>query len=335
MYNSTDRDPAPDSVARVQGEYKIGRCIVVMRGFIRARSSFGLLLSYGMNTFPRCRLSPIRGVETLAFVLIFCVVPEARAESRGSHLAAVRARGELVVLTYNIPTPFVLINDGQVDGVDYEIMRSFAKSLGVTLRVRVLPTFRGLIPAIVRGDADIAAASISISAERERIVDFSEPYFPNRTAVLTRANAPWNTLLDLKGRRVSVMPESRAEMLAAKFIPNVVLVRSESYGQRLACVLQGGCDLTVGDLMFAIAAEKKYKTLKLAFFLPNTDEYGFVLPEGSDLNGPLSAHIRYLRSTGLLHSILERHLGPQAALIVSQARHGRAGASPCTDAATP
>ena len=64
--------------------------------------------------------------------------------------------------------------------------------------------FKGLIPALQAGRADIAVSAIYITPERSRVVDFTDPYYAGGLVVLTKKDGPIKTLKDMDGRKVSV-----------------------------------------------------------------------------------------------------------------------------------
>ena len=114
---------------------------------------------------------------------------------------------------------FYYIRDGRQYGVTSEALRLFEKYLNGRLglagtdRVHVvaLPLTRDrLIPAVVDGNADIAAGGLTATAERLKLVDFSEPWITDvRELVVTGPVAvPLQGLEDLSGREVVVRVSS-------------------------------------------------------------------------------------------------------------------------------
>ena len=61
-------------------------------------------------------------------------------------------------------------------GISVDVAQALADSMGLELEV-INMDFSTLIPALETGDIDIVIASMSITAEREEKVDFSDPYF--------------------------------------------------------------------------------------------------------------------------------------------------------------
>ena len=103
---------------------------------------------------------------------------------------------------------------GQPRGFEYEMIQKYRKYLKTRVRARSWPVifvfipvpFDDLIPALVEGRGDIAAAGLTITAEREKKVAFTEPYFPNVKEVLVTSKevSDIKSLTDLSGRSVFV-----------------------------------------------------------------------------------------------------------------------------------
>ena len=75
---------------------------------------------------------------------------------------------------------------GEITGFDIELWDALAKELGLTYRL-VPMKFTELLPALTAKKIDVALAGITIRSEREKIVDFSFPYFESGLQVAVRA----------------------------------------------------------------------------------------------------------------------------------------------------
>ena len=108
--------------------------------------------------------------------------------------------------------------NGKPRGVVYETLQEFERFLNKklkrrTLRVQVVPipvTRDRLIPELLAGHADIAAAALTITPERQRQVDFSMPLVRNISEVVVVApgSGEITGLEDLSGREVHVRRSS-------------------------------------------------------------------------------------------------------------------------------
>jgi ABC-type amino acid transport substrate-binding protein len=69
------------------------------------------------------------------------------------------------------------VGDGRQDhGLGHRHRREIAKALGVQLEIRDM-RFAGLLEAVRKGDVDLAISAITWTSEREKVLEFSMPYY--------------------------------------------------------------------------------------------------------------------------------------------------------------
>jgi membrane-bound lytic murein transglycosylase MltF len=110
------------------------------------------------------------------------------------------------------------VDRGRELGLTYEGIEAFETKLNETLQtgnVKVhaipIPVARDqLIPKLLAGEGDIAAATLSVTPERLEQVDFSDPFGRNVSEVIVSApgSSPVATLEDLSGKEIHVRPSS-------------------------------------------------------------------------------------------------------------------------------
>lgn len=86
------------------------------------------------------------------------------------------SKGVLVVATSNDGLPFGAVKDNRAVGFDIELASRFAASQGKTLQIAIMD-FGSLIAAAASGKADMIISSIYATEERQKQIDFSDPYF--------------------------------------------------------------------------------------------------------------------------------------------------------------
>lgn len=92
--------------------------------------------------------------------------------------------GKLIMVTEAGFAPYEYTEDGStVIGVDVDIANEIAKALGKELEIQNM-SFDGALMAVQQGKADFAAAGISITPEREEVMDFSIEYATSRQVVV-------------------------------------------------------------------------------------------------------------------------------------------------------
>jgi membrane-bound lytic murein transglycosylase MltF len=134
-----------------------------------------------------------------------------------SDLDGMIQRRMIRVLVVNSKT-FYFLDRGAQRGLTYDVFKAFEDDLNKKLKnrhVRVhvvfVPVSRDeLLPALVEGRGDIAAANLTITPERQKVVDFAAPIFTGVSEiVITGPQSPEiKTVDDLAGKDVFVRQSS-------------------------------------------------------------------------------------------------------------------------------
>ncbi|WP_440997032.1 membrane-bound lytic murein transglycosylase MltF [Arhodomonas sp. SL1] len=239
---------------------------------------------------------------------------ERDAGARG--LEGVRDSGRLVVLTRNAPTTYYIGRDGEPTGPEHDLARAFAEALGVAVEFRVAPTVDAVIDGLRHGEADLAAAGLTITAERREAFLFGPPYQPVTQQVVCR--------------RDNVQPESVAELEDLE----IVVIASSSYVERLEALRRdhpeltwratedadtetllhkvwlGEIDCTVADSTIVDINRRYYPELIAPFNLSREQSLGWLLPAGSDaLREAAAEWLDGYREEGRLARLQERYYG--------------------------
>lgn len=110
----------------------------------------------------------------------------------GNVTAQETAGKKLIVGTKSAP-PFAIKNaDGTWQGISIELWRSIATELGLTYELRELD-LQGLLEGVERGTLDVAVAALTITAAREKRMDFTHPFHTTGLgiAVVPGAKRSW------------------------------------------------------------------------------------------------------------------------------------------------
>ena len=262
---------------------------------------------------PRCRLA------LLAFLA--CGWLSTATAGFAASVAEIKARGKLVMLCFpHQESDFIRIKVeaglDHYDGIDFDLMSGFAKMLGVTLEVRpVKPDFGALLPALLAGEGDVIASEFSVTAERERQVSFSTPYFGVHNVVVVSGTSSARGASDLAGKKASTIAGSSNLELTKALKPGVVAFANFTRWS-FDAVSEGKADFTVQDEPSVWRLLKHYPDLKVAFALPGVEYYGYAVGRGGDLKSALDNYLVDLRKSGELAAILRRYLGEQAGAAV-------------------
>jgi polar amino acid transport system substrate-binding protein len=111
----------------------------------------------------------------------------------------------LRVATRVLP-PMVVDQGGKLSGFSIELWDRIAERLQLRFSYQVMPDVRALLEAVRSGDVDLGVAAVSITAERERVFEFSQPIMNAGMQILVRSSgeaADNNPLDDLLGLMLS------------------------------------------------------------------------------------------------------------------------------------
>ena len=141
-------------------------------------------------------------------------------------LDEIKKRGYIRILTRNHPGTYYMWK-GRVMGYEFELAEAFAKQLKLRLEIIVAPTHEDLLTMINKGDADIAAALLSITERRDTHgVDFGRPYMKEKVVVVGRDDDKIDSVQDLAGRKIYVRKSSSQYDVALKLkkeVPEVII----------------------------------------------------------------------------------------------------------------
>ena len=107
---------------------------------------------------------------------------------------AIQKNGSMTVgLSADYP-PFEFYDSKfKLDGFDVALMKAIGEKIGITIEFNDF-AFDGLGNALVLGQIDSAISAISVTPERQQLVDFSNVYYVGEDAVLVGANSDVSTI---------------------------------------------------------------------------------------------------------------------------------------------
>lgn len=121
----------------------------------------------------------------LAIVLCVLSAGQMRAQEAGLHF-----------LTIERP-PFSFEENGEATGFSIELMRQISNAIGRDVRFTFVEEFPQLLEGVTNGDADGAVANISITSEREALLDFSRPTYGSGLKILVSGAATGASIWDV------------------------------------------------------------------------------------------------------------------------------------------
>ena len=161
-------------------------------------------------------------------------------------------------------------------GYDVMMAKHIAEELGMELEIVKLD-WDSLVPAVQSGTVDCVIAGQSITAERQEMVDFTDPYYYATIVTLTKNDSPYasaTSVADLAGATCTSQQNTIWYDICLPQIPDAnILPAQESAPAMLVALDSGRCDIVVTDQPTGLAATVAYPDFELLDFTGTEGEF--------------------------------------------------------------
>ena len=238
----------------------------------------------------------------------------------------VRAAGRLVVGTSLDYPPFAYRNQQfQPDGFDMAVIGEIANRLGVGIEIKDM-AFDSLGDAINLGQVDVAIAAITVTGDREELVDFSNIYWIGEEGILARADSaipPITTLSGMAGYRIGVQRGSVYETWLQRDLVDAGITQGgnlfvyETVDAATRDLREQRLDLVVIDRRVAEASVAQ-GSVKLVGGGLNPQRYAIALRNGADtLRLQINAALTQLQNEGRIAALAQQYLSAAPGTIIT------------------
>lgn len=166
-------------------------------------------------------------------------------------VADIKKKGELTIgMLVDFPPYGTMNQSNQPDGYDADVARLMAKDLGVKLNL-VPVTGPNRIPFLLTNKVDLLVASLAVTPDRAKQVQFSKPYAAASIVLYGDKKANIKTAADLKGKRVGVARASTQDVALTGIAPEGTEIRRfDDDASAMQALMSGqvdaiGCSTTV------------------------------------------------------------------------------------------
>ncbi len=266
----------------------------------------------------------------------------------GGDWQKIKAAGKIVVGTSADYPPFEYYTpDFKLDGFDIALMREIGKQLGVTVQFKDM-AFDGLLDALELGQIDMAMAAISVTPERDSLVDFTNTYYVGEGAVLARKDSRIDQITDVADvahQRIGVQKASvyetwlRDNLVSKGLMDAQDLMLYTDIGQAVRDLKAGRVDLVGLDAGVA----EDFVTqggVKIVMRGENRQLYAMAVPAGAAaLQQQLNQALTALQDKGVVSQLVTKYtklkpdqMPPTPAVVITTPTPGpTATPEPCKD----
>ena len=219
-------------------------------------------------------------------------------------LASCVGGGSVRMGTEGAYPPYNFINDqGEVDGFERELGDELCRRADLECEW-FTNAWETIIRNLMDGRYDTIIAGMSITAERDEVIDFTQPYIPPIPSVYLAAAGAGDEVVD--GKIAAQVATIHADHLAAS---GATFVEYELVGQLIEAVLSGEVDAALVDREFAHPgiAEHGDKLTVVGPGVPLDSGIGIGLREDdTDLKDKLDEAITSMKADGSLNNLIRK-----------------------------
>ncbi|MGB7816024.1 MAG: membrane-bound lytic murein transglycosylase MltF [Methylotenera sp.] len=264
----------------------------------------------------------------LRYIFIFCMLMIAGCDKPSGPPApqtkpdtALQKEKIITFVTMNSPNTYFVDGNNEFAGLEYDLAKLFIQELddGTQLKFIVEKHIDQVLPAVLSGKADIAAADITITEARKKRVNFTIPYQDVQQQIVynkeTNKKPPKN-LKDLVGLHIAVPSgTSFVERLTNLHEREPGLMweeRENANSEKLIDeVANGDIEYTIADSHLISILQNYYPNLGVAFSIGEPEKIAWALAKNSDqkLLEKANAFFTKIKKNGTLRNLIDRYQG--------------------------
>ncbi len=209
--------------------------------------------------------------------------------------------------------PFEFEKDGEPVGFDIDLLNEIGKRAGFTPEYQNV-TFDGIINGLRNNQYDVAISSMTITPERAKRIDFSDPYFNADQSLLVPSDAGVGSVDDLGDATVGVQIGTPGEIKANEFKDQGKItgeVRTfDTIEDAFAALNNGQIDAIINDLPVSQdEVNGSDGDLEIAQVIATGEQYGIAFPKDSDLRKDVNEALAEIKEDGTYEEIYKKWIG--------------------------
>lgn len=248
----------------------------------------------------------------LLMAMIMAVMMVAGCGGGGEKKAA-QAPKVLRVGTEPTFAPFEFQKEGskEFDGFDMDLIRAIGKQLNMKVEIMNMG-FDALIPALNAGNIDVAAAGMSITPDRQKAVDMSDPYYVSGlVVVVNKDNAEVKGINELNNKGIAVQIGTTGAEKAAK-VPGAKVKNFNTNAEVFLELKNKGVDAVIIDKPVAeyyLAQGGGKDSAKIVGDTMEAESYGLSMKKNSPLTKEINKALLDLKKNGEYDKLYTKWFG--------------------------
>jgi putative glutamine transport system substrate-binding protein len=202
---------------------------------------------------------------------------------------------------------------GKVEGFDIDLSKAIAKKIfGDETKIELKEvTSKTRIPMLKNGEIDMIVATMTITEDRKKEIDFSDVYFMAGQSLLVKKDSKINGLADLnKNTKIVTAKGSTSTTNIRAKSPDTPVLEFENYAEAFTALKAGQGDALTTDnaLLYGMAKQDpNYRVVKETF---TEEPYGIGMRKNEeDLVALVNSVIKEMQANGEYDKLYEKWIG--------------------------
>ena len=201
--------------------------------------------------------------------------------------------------------PHEFIEDGVVKGFDVDVVAAICERINCVPNW-VTTAWDGIFPALANGEFDMVVSGVTITEERDKIVDFSDPYIIVQQGILMRVSDKGATIDDFKSGAMKLASQNGTTnaALGEELVGRDNLALFDSFNNAVIAVQNGDVDGVIIDSTSAAAYEQEFAgELAVGITGLSSDPLGLVFQEGDSMQDDFNEGLAAIIADGTLQKL--------------------------------
>ncbi len=201
--------------------------------------------------------------------------------------------------------PHEFIEDGVVKGFDVDVVAAICERINCVPNW-VTTAWDGIFPALANGEFDMVVSGVTITEERDKIVDFSDPYIIVQQGILMRVSDKGATIDDFKSGAMKLASQNGTTnaALGEELVGRDNLALFDSFNNAVIAVQNGDVDGVIIDSTSAAAYEQEFAgELAVGITGLSSDPLGLVFQEGDGMQDDFNEGLAAIIADGTLQEL--------------------------------
>lgn len=216
--------------------------------------------------------------------------------------------GTLTMATNAQFPPYEYYDGQEIIGIDADIAKAIADKMGLELKIEDME-FDSIITAVSTGKADLGLAGMTVDPDRQKNVDFSDPYATGVQVIIVKEDSTIAKPDDLKGKKIGVQLSTTGDIYATDDFGKDSVVQYNKGSDAVMALTQGQVDAVIIDNEPAKSFVEANKGLKILDTKYATENYAAcIAKDNTGLTKAVNKALAELKADGTLQKIVDKYI---------------------------